>query len=179
MLIDSIIPKKISFSKDLKKLINNPKIQFENYSFLIIGGAGTIGSNYIKCLLNFKPKKIVVVDNDENNLTELTRDLRSSDLLDYCPEFYTYPVNLLHTVFDKIFLSDDFDVVANFAAHKHVRSEKDIYSIEALIVNNIFGAIKLMDLCLKRPPKYFFSVSTDKAANPVNIMGASKLSWKK
>jgi len=172
MLLNSIIPKKISFSKDIKNLVNNPKIQFENYSFLIIGGAGTIGSNYLKCLLKLKPKKIVVVDTNENSLTELTRDLRSSELLDYNPEFLTYPVNLLHDVFDKIFLNEDFDVIANFAAHKHVRSEKDIFSIEALIVNNIFGAIKLMKLCLKKPPKYFFSVSTDKAANPVNIMGA-------
>ncbi len=174
-LINSIIPKKIDFSSDLKKHIYNSNIPFSTFNFLVIGGAGTIGTNYIKCILKLKPKKIVVVDTNENSLTELTRDLRSSNLLDYDSKFYTYPVNLLHKVFDKIFLSDDFDVVANFAAHKHVRTEKDIYSIEALVDNNIFGAIKLMRLCLKRPPKYFFSVSTDKAANPVNVMGASKL----
>ena len=67
-----------------------------------------------------------------------------------------------------------FDLVANFSAHKHVRSEKDKISIEALIKNNIYGAIKLLNLCENNPPNYFFSVSTDKAANPVNIMGASK-----
>lgn len=176
---DSIIPSKIDFNKDFYKLIKNSVIPINSFNFLIIGGAGTIGSNYIKCLLELKPKKIVVVDTNENSLTELTRDLRSSELLDYDPEFLTYPVNLLHNVFDKIFLNEDFDVIANFAAHKHVRSEKDIFSIEALIVNNIFGAIKLMKLCLKKPPKYFFSVSTDKAANPVNIMGASKLIMEK
>lgn len=141
---------------------------------LIIGGAGTIGSNYIKQLLKFRPSKIVVVDINENGLTELTRDLRSSNLLNYNPEYISYPVNLLSEVFDKIFWSSEFDLIANFSAHKHVRSEKDKISVEALIKNNVYGAIKLLELCSKRPPRYLFSVSTDKAANPVNIMGASK-----
>lgn len=160
---------KASFVGELKNLKN-----FQAVNCLIIGGAGTIGSNYIKQILNFKPAKIVVVDIDENGLTELTRDLRSSKLLNYDPEYITYPVNLLSETFDKIFLSHDFDLIANFSAHKHVRSEKDKISVEALIKNNVYGAIKLLELCSKRPPKYFFSVSTDKAANPVNIMGASK-----
>ena len=151
-----------------------PKIKVSLNSVLVIGGAGSIGSNYIKQLIKFKPKRIVVVDINENGLTELTRDLRSSNLLDYKPEYITYPVNLLSDTFDKIFNSDNWDVVANFSAHKHVRSEKDKISVEALIKNNVYGAIKLLNLCSKRPPKYFFSVSTDKAANPVNIMGASK-----
>jgi FlaA1/EpsC-like NDP-sugar epimerase len=157
------------FKKDLKSL----KADQLN-AILIIGGAGTIGSNYIKQILTFKPFKIVIVDTNENGLTELTRDLRSSNLLDYKPEYITYPVNLLSETFDKIFWADDFDLIANFSAHKHVRSEKDKISVEALIKNNVYGAIKLLELCTKRPPKYFFSVSTDKAANPVNIMGASK-----
>ena len=76
-------------------------------------------------------------------------------------------------------MSDTFDVVANFAAHKHVRSEKDYISVEALIKNNVFGAIKLLNLCEVNCPKYFFSVSTDKAANPVNVMGASKFLMEK
>ena len=100
--------------------------------------------------------------------------MRSSNLLDYNPEYITYPVNLLSDTFDKIFNSETWQVVANFSAHKHVRSEKDKISVEALIKNNVFGAIKLLNLCEVNPPKYFFSVSTDKAANPVNIMGASK-----
>ena len=83
----------------------------------------TIGSNYIKQILNFKPKYLTVVDINENGLTELTRDLRSSNLLDYKPTYTTYPVNLLSEIFDKIFNSK-MHVVANFAAHKHVRSEK-------------------------------------------------------
>jgi len=166
--------KKINFDSDVsnnKTLLSNKICE---QKILIIGGAGTIGSSYLKQILKFKPSKITVVDINENGLAELTRDLRSSDLLDYNPEYITYPVNLLSDTFDKIFNSDNWGVVANFSAHKHVRSEKDKISVEALIKNNVFGAIKLLNLCSERPPKYFFSVSTDKAANPVNIMGASK-----
>ena len=148
--------------------------KIKDKKMLIIGGAGTIGSSYIKQILKYKPSKLCVVDINENGLTELTRDLRSSNLLDFKPEYITYPVNLLSDTFDKIFFSDHFDLVANFSAHKHVRSEKDKISVEALIKNNVYGAIKLLNLCSERSPKYFFSVSTDKAANPVNIMGASK-----
>jgi len=166
--------KKINFDKDLSENENLLSIKIFNKNILIVGGAGTIGSSYIKQILKYKPEKITVVDINENGLTELTRDLRSSNLLDYNPEYITYPVNLLSDTFDKIFNSDNWGVVANFSAHKHVRSEKDKISVEALIKNNVYGAIKLLNLCELNPPKYFFSVSTDKAANPVNIMGASK-----
>jgi len=166
--------KKISFDNDIFKSKNILLNKICDQNILVIGGAGTIGSNYIKQILKFKPLKITVVDINENGLTELTRDLRSSNLLDYNPEYITYPVNLLSDTFDKIFNSDTWQVVANFSAHKHVRSEKDKISVEALIKNNVYGAIKLLNLCEENPPNYFFSVSTDKAANPVNIMGASK-----
>ena len=166
--------KKISFDKDIFTFKNILSNEICNQNILVIGGAGTIGSNYIKQILKFKPSKITVVDINENGLTELTRDLRSSNLLDYNPEYITYPVNLLSDTFDKIFNSDRWQVVANFSAHKHVRSEKDKISIEALIKNNVYGAIKLLNLCEINTPNFFFSVSTDKAANPVNIMGASK-----
>ncbi len=148
--------------------------KIKDKNILVIGGAGSIGFSYIKQILDFKPSKIIIVDINENALTELTRDLRSSKLLDYSPEYITYPVNLLSETFDKIYVSENWDIVANFSAHKHVRSEKDGISVEALIKNNVFGIIKLLDLCEKNPPKYFFSVSTDKATNPVNVMGASK-----
>jgi len=171
-LIDNF--SKISFDNTILNHEEILKNQILGGKVIVIGGAGTIGSNYIKQILKFKPSKIVVVDINENGLTELTRDLRSSNLLDYKPEYITYPVNLLSKTFDKIFWSDEFDLIANFSAHKHVRSEKDKISVEALIKNNVYGAIKLLELCSKRSPKYFFSVSTDKAANPVNIMGASK-----
>ena len=168
-----------------RKLIDLENDIIENYDFinskifqkkvLVIGGAGTIGSHYIKQILRFKPKTIVVVDINENALTEITRDLRSSKLLDYKPEYITYPVNLLSNSFERIFKKNNFDIVANFAAHKHVRSEKDSISIEAMIENNILGCIRLLKLCEKQKPKFFFCVSTDKAANPVNVMGATKL----
>ena len=172
--IKDAIVEKISFEKDIVSSKELLRDGINGSNILVIGGAGTIGSSYIKQLLNFRPSKITVVDINENGLTELTRDLRSSSLLDYNPEYITYPVNLLSDTFNKIFNSDNWGVVANFSAHKHVRSEKDKISVEALIKNNVFGAIKLLNLCEVNPPKYFFSVSTDKAANPVNIMGASK-----
>lgn len=144
-------------------------------SVLVIGGAGSIGSSYIKAILPFQPESLVVVDTNENALTELTRDLRSTKNM-YVPDDYvTYPMDFASAVFEKMFRSrNGFDVVANFSAHKHVRSEKDIYSVEALIRNNVLHAKKLLDLLVEYPPEEYFCVSTDKAANPVNIMGASK-----
>ena len=174
MNLDKLIPQKINFNKSISNHQNLLNDNIFDNNVLVIGGAGTIASSYIKQILKYKPSKITVVDINENGLTELTRDLRSSNLLDYNPEYITYPVNLLSETFDKIFNSESWQVVANFSAHKHVRSEKDKISVEALIKNNVFGAIKLLNLCELNPPKYFFSVSTDKAANPVNIMGASK-----
>ncbi len=142
---------------------------------LVIGGAGSIGSSYIRALLPFKPAKLVVVDLNENGLTELTRDLRSTYGM-FVPEDYrTYPISFADPVFEKIFRAENgFEIVANFSAHKHVRSEKDVYSVEALLNNNVLRARKLLDLLTEFPPEHFFCVSTDKAANPVNIMGASK-----
>ena len=174
MTIDSIVAQKIDFLSDLQQQKEKLAAGIHGQKILVIGGAGTIGSNYIKELLAFQPSVLTVVDTNENGLTELTRDLRSSNLLDYNPDYITYPVNLLSDTFDKVFATEKWDVVANFSAHKHVRSEKDKLSVEALIKNNVYGAIKLLDLCEHQQPAFFFSVSTDKAANPVNIMGASK-----
>lgn len=142
---------------------------------LVIGGAGSIGSSFIKAILPFKPATLVVVDTNENGLAELTRDLRSTKGM-YVPEDYVpYPMNFASPVFEKMFRHrGGFDIVSNFSAHKHVRSEKDIYSVEALLQNNVLQAKKLLDLLAELPPEEYFCVSTDKAANPVNIMGASK-----
>jgi len=149
--------------------------QIKSKNILVIGGAGTIGSSFIKATLKFKPKKLVVLDINENGLTELVRDLRSSKNLYVPEEFYTYPLSYDSEIFTKLLKSNTpFDIVANFAAHKHVRSEKDIFSIEALLQNNLIKAKGLLDLLVAFPPTHFFCVSTDKAANPVNIMGASK-----
>ena len=147
MIKETIIKKHINFDNDLNKFDEKLSLNIKGNNILVIGGAGTIGSSYIKQILKYKPSKITVVDINENGLTELTRDLRSSNLLDYNPEYITYPVNLLSETFDKIFNSDTWQVVANFSAHKHVRSEKDKISVEALIKNNVYGAIKLLNLC--------------------------------
>src|SRR5574344_1196030 len=141
----------------------------------VIGGAGSIGSSFIKAILSFRPSRLVVVDLNENGLAELTRDLRSTEGLYVPNEYRTYTLNFADPIFEHIFREEKgFDIVANFSAHKHVRSEKDKYSVQALIENNDIKAKKLMDLLCECPPKHFFCVSTDKAANPVNIMGASK-----
>ena len=163
------------FEKDILANENQLNLSINNKTVLIIGGAGTIGSSYIKSILRFRPKSIVVVDVNENGLTELTRDLRSTNNLFVPDDYITYPMSYADSVFYKIFKSrKGFDIVANFSAHKHVRSEKDIFSVEALIKNNVLNAKKLLDVLEIFPPKHFFCVSTDKAANPVNIMGGSK-----
>lgn len=142
---------------------------------LIIGGAGTIGSSFIKALLPYHPAELYVVDTNENGLTELVRDLRSTPGLYVPPVLITYPLSFSQPVFEKFFrMQAPFDIVANFAAHKHVRSEKDLISIEAMLENNVLSAKNLLDLLLEFKPEHFFAVSTDKAANPVNVMGASK-----
>jgi len=179
--IDSFIRNHVTFRKesllkpDFEKYNKQLSTRIHNKSVLVIGGAGTIGSYYIKAILKFNISKLVVIDINENGLTELVRDVRSSTGYHIPDEFITYPVNFGDSVFEKIFRHHGpFQIVANFAAHKHVRSEKDIFSIEAMIENNVLRARKLLDLILESPPEHFFCVSTDKAANPVNIMGASK-----
>ena len=149
-------------------------------SLLVIGGAGSIGSSFIRAVLPYEPAELYVVDTNENALTELTRSLRSTEI--YMPPVYkTYPMDYASPVFCKMFRrhrregdTHGFEIVANFSAHKHVRSEKDIYSIEALLRNNVIHAMELLELMEQYPPETYFCVSTDKAANPVNIMGSSK-----
>ena len=141
----------------------------------VIGGAGSIGSSFIRAVLRFRPQSVVVVDLNENGLAELVRDVRSTEGLFVPDEFRCYTLNFADPIFERIFREErGFDIVANFSAHKHVRSEKDRYSVQALIENNDIKARRLMDLLAQYPPRHFFCVSTDKAANPVNIMGASK-----
>jgi len=163
------------FAPDIEKYKQQLSEKIYQKNVLVIGGAGTIGSSYIKAVLDFKPAKLVVVDSNENGLTELTRDLRSAPNQFVPEEYITYPMSFGDPVFEKMFLTHGpFHIVANFAAHKHVRSEKDQFSIEAMIENNVFKAKAFLDLLLKHKPEHFFCVSTDKAANPVNVMGASK-----
>jgi FlaA1/EpsC-like NDP-sugar epimerase len=163
------------FAGDIAKHQSELSIKIKDKSVLVIGGAGTIGASFIKSILAFEPHKLVVVDTNENGLTELTRDLRST-AGQYIPvEYITYPMNFGDAVFKKMYKEQGpFDIVANFAAHKHVRSEKDHFSIEAMLENNVFKAHEFLNFLQAQKPEHFFCVSTDKAANPVNVMGGSK-----
>ena len=160
---------------DFKRYDSELHERIDGKRVLVIGGAGSIGSHYIKAILRFNVEALYVVDTNENGLTELVRDLRSDGTYNIPDEFVPYPVNFADPVFAKLFKAHGpFQIVANFAAHKHVRSEKDVFSIEAMVENNVLRARGLLDLLCENPPEHFFCVSTDKAANPVNIMGASK-----
>lgn len=163
------------FEPDIVNNRNSLMDRIKDKRVLVIGGAGSIGSSFVKALLPFRPASLVIVDYNENALAELTRDLRSTKGM-YVPDDYTtYPMDFASPVFEKMFRNrGGFDIVGNFSAHKHVRSEKDIYSVEALLQNNVLHAKILLDLLTEYPPEEYFCVSTDKAANPVNIMGASK-----
>ena len=163
------------FENDLKNNKEKLSKEIKGKSILVIGGAGTIGSSYIKVALRYHPSELVVVDTNENGLTELTRTLRSDPNITVPESYLTYPMSFNSEVFYKMFESHGaFDIVANFAAHKHVRSEKDSFSIEAMIKNNVLDAKKFLDYLKQNKPSHFFCVSTDKAANPVNVMGGSK-----
>ena len=163
------------FLADIEANSDRLSVEIKDRSVCVIGGAGSIGSSFIKAVLPFKPSKLVVIDLNENGLAELTRDLRSTYGMFVPEEYRAYTLNFADPIFERIFREEKgFDIVANFSAHKHVRSEKDKYSVQALIENNDIKAKKLLDLLAVYPPKHFFCVSTDKAANPVNIMGASK-----
>ena len=173
---DSVTFRPVSmFAADIEANSEVLSQEIKGKKVCVVGGAGSIGSSFIKAVLRFEPKSVVVVDLNENGLAELVRDVRSTEGLYVPDEFRCYTLNFADPIFERIFREEKgFDIVANFSAHKHVRSEKDRYSVQALIENNDIKAKKLMDLLTVYPPKHFFCVSTDKAANPVNIMGASK-----
>lgn len=172
----NITGRKVSlFNEDIISNKDSLSKEIHGQKVLVIGAAGTIGSSYTQRLLSYGPAKLVIVDTNENGLTEFVRDCRSRLDITLPNDFKSYPINFGSDVFYKMIENEGpFDIVANFAAHKHVRSEKDEYSIEAMIENNVLKAHTFMEYLKKNKPKHFFCVSTDKAANPVNIMGASK-----
>ena len=138
---------KSMFLSDIDIVKEKLEIKIQGKTVLVIGGAGSIGSSFIKAILPFQPASLVVVDINENALAELTRDLRSTKGMYVPKEYITYPMDFSSPVFEKMFVArGGFDIVANFSAHKHVRSEKDIYSVEALIQNNVLHAKGLLDL---------------------------------
>lgn len=163
------------FLPDIETNREDLRREIEGKRVLVIGGAGSIGSSYIKAVLPFRPASLTVVDLNENGLAELTRDLRSTEGMFVPDSYLTYTLDFDSRIFRRMFRKEGgYDIVANFSAHKHVRSEKDRNSVEALLENNVLKARRLLDLLCEFPPRHFFCVSTDKAANPVNVMGASK-----
>ena len=179
--LDSFISRQVTgrpqslFAPDVETHRETLRREIAGKKVCVIGGAGSIGSAFIREVLRFHPSSLVVADLSENGLAELTRDLRSTEGLDVPEDYRTYTLDFADPVFEAIYReAGGFDIVANFSAHKHVRSEKDRYSVRALLQNNDLKARRLLDLLAQIPPRHFFCVSTDKAAGPVNVMGASK-----
>lgn len=142
--------------------------------FLVLGGAGTIGQAVTKEIFKRQPLKLHVVDISENNLVELVRDLRST--LGYIQgDFQTFTLDIGSTEYDAFFMADgDYDYVLNLSALKHVRNEKDPFTLMRMVRTNILNTEKTLQQSIHCGAKKYFCVSTDKAANPANMMGASK-----
>ena len=142
--------------------------------FLVLGGAGTIGMAVVKEIFKRNPKKLHVVDINENNLVELVRDIRST--FGYIDgDFQTFALDIGSIEYDAFIKADGkYDYVLNLSALKHVRSEKDPFTLMRMINVNVFNTEKTIRQSIENNVKKYFCVSTDKAANPVNMMGASK-----
>lgn len=157
-------------------LNNKQKIKsiIKDSSFLVLGGAGSIGQEVVKIIFSFSPSKLHVIDISENNLVELVRDIRSS--FGYIKgDFEVFSLDIGTTEYDKFIEQDGrYDFVLNLSALKHVRSEKDPFTLIRLIKTNILNVEKSINQSIEKGSKNYFCVSTDKAANPVNLMGASK-----
>lgn len=166
--------KEALFTEDIKASASALNEEISNSSFLVLGGAGSIGQATTKELFKRNPRKLHVVDISENNLVELVRDLRSS--FGYISgDFKTFALEIGSKEYDAFWAKNhDYDYVLNLAALKHVRSEKDPYTLMRLIDVNIFSTDKTARQAAEQGLKKYFCVSTDKAANPVNMMGASK-----
>ncbi len=162
------------FKSDITKESKNINDIVEKSSFLVIGGAGSIGQAVSREIFARNPVKLHVVDISENNMVELVRDLRSSEGY-VTGDFKTFAIDCGSIEFESLIKSEGpYDYVFNLSALKHVRSEKDPYTLMRMIMVNIFNTINTIKLSKKMGAKKYFCVSTDKAANPVNMMGASK-----
>lgn len=162
------------FTEDITKHEDELKHIVASSRFLVIGGAGTIGQAVTKEIFKRNPKKIHVVDISENNMVELVRDIRSS--FGYIDgDFRTFALDTGSVEYNAFIEADGtYDYVLNLSALKHVRSEKDPFTLMRMINVNIFNTDKTIQQAIKKGVKKYFCVSTDKAANPVNMMGASK-----
>ncbi len=168
------IDKQPIFSPDINACEPDLMALVSGARFLIIGGAGSIGQAVVKEIFARSPTVLHVVDINENNLVELVRDLRSSS--GYIEgDFRTFCLDSNSDLFDAFFgMEGPYDYVLNLSALKHVRSEKDPFTLMRLLEVNILNTIKTINLAASSEAKKYFCVSTDKAANPVNMMGASK-----
>jgi FlaA1/EpsC-like NDP-sugar epimerase len=166
--------KKELFNSDIEKRSSELSSIVNNSSFLVIGGAGSIGQAVVKEIFKRSPKKLHVVDISENNMVELVRDIRSS--FGYINgDFQTFALDIGSGEYDAFIAADGkFDYVLNLSALKHVRSEKDPFTLMRMINVNVFNTNKTIQQSIQKGTKKYFCVSTDKAANPVNMMGASK-----
>ena len=162
------------FSHDIKKLESDLSSTITSSSFLVIGGAGSIGQAVVKEIFKRDPKVLHVVDISENNLVELVRDIRSS--VGYTSgDFKTFAIDCGGVEFEALIKANDsYDYIFNLSALKHVRSEKDPFTLMRLTIVNILNTLKSVKLAREHGTNKYFCVSTDKAANPVNMMGASK-----
>ena len=162
------------FTEDINNKNLELKESVSQSKFLVLGGAGSIGQAVVKEIFKRNPKKLYVVDLSENNLVELVRDLRSS--FGYIDgDFKTFALDIGSVEYDAFWkLNNDFDYILNLSALKHVRSEKDEFTLMRMIQTNIFNTDKTLKQATNAGVKKYFCVSTDKAANPVNMMGASK-----
>ena len=162
------------FHNDINLLSERLNSIVANSSFLVIGGAGSIGQSVTKEIFKRNPLKVHVVDISENNMVELVRDLRSTNgYID--GDFKTFAIDCGGKEFESLMaLEGPYDYVFNLSALKHVRSEKDPFTLMRMLSVNIFNTIKTLRLTPDYAAKKYFCVSTDKAANPVNMMGASK-----
>lgn len=162
------------FTNDIKKNGDLIKSIVNKSSFLIVGGGGSIGQAVVKQIFKRNPKTLHVIDISENNLVELVRDIRSD--LGYCSgDFKTFCLDCGGIEFESFLKNGEtYDYIFNLSALKHVRSEKDPYSLMRMIFVNIINSVKISKIAKSMGTKKYFCVSTDKAANPVNMMGASK-----
>jgi FlaA1/EpsC-like NDP-sugar epimerase len=162
------------FSNDINQYSAKLESVVSNSNFLVIGGAGSIGQAVVKEIFKRNPCKLHVVDLNENNLTELVRDIRST--MGYIKgDFKTFALNIGSIEYDAFIKSDGkYDYVLNLSALKHVRSEEDPYTLMRMIDVNIFNTDKTISQSIENGVKKYFCVSTDKATNPINMMGASK-----
>lgn len=173
-LLDLIGRDSLLFDDDLNNFSDQLSDLVSSSSFLVIGGAGTIGQAVVKQIFSRKPKVLHVVDISENNLVELVRDLRSGDGY-ISGDFKTFAIDCGSIEFNAFAKSlGPYDYVFNLSALKHVRSEKDPYTLMRMVNVNIFNSLKVINLMKSSSLKNYFCVSTDKAANPVSMMGASK-----